>query len=386
VLFKLLDSFVRPILYFASLACRKKVIHLSKSPINISVIKLSALGDILCLVPSIVTIKKFCPSLRISFVTTFRGSPDYIEKLNLFDEIIVLNTSLSGFVASLLSVFSSVHRSDVVVDCDQSYQLSELISLSCPFSIGFYSSVKGRTFSLTVPYSPLSNERYLFYSLFNKLSSCCNLPLPSKPLLVLDSLKHCSISDLTYSKYPELIGFLSKSLPLILLYPGSSLNAIYRRWPLSSFEELYYLLSSKYDVVFVGGPSEVSLIPYLSTFVPESKLFISKLSLYELSIFISNFVDLLIGNDSSLIHLSDLCGVPTFGLFGPNTSSKWGPVAKNSKYFSSLYPCSPCMHPYMNIVPSRCRYQSDTGNAPCMELIEPFQIFSAVNALFDSAH
>ena len=383
MLFKFLDFTIRPVLFFARYLNSRNSIYLRKAPSKLAVIKLSALGDVLCLIPSVITFKKHAPSVRISLVTTFRSSPDFIDRLDVFDEIIVLNTSFLSFFPSFFRTIFSISSSDVVIDCDQSYQLSELITLFCPFSIGFFTSIKGSTFNLSVPYSPSTNERYSFYLLFLKLSSSSGLGLPPDPLLHLDSLNNSSICSDTYSRIPSLKKFLRKSRPLILLYPGSSLNAIYRRWPIACFKTLYSLLSSKYDVCFVGGPSEVSLIPYLSSFVPESKLYISKLSLYELSIFISNSVDLLIGNDSSLIHLSDLLRVPTFGLFGPNSCSKWGPLAENSQSFSLFYPCSPCMHPYINTIPTRCYYPTDSGQAPCMLELDPHLIVSAVNNLLD---
>lgn len=383
MIFKLLDSIIRPLIFICNFFRPRQITTLSATPRMLTVIKLSSLGDILCLLPSIITIKKHYPQIHVTLITTFRSSPAFIEKFNLFDKILVLDTRLHAFPLSFLSAISSVSHSDVVVDCDQTYNLSELITLSCPFSIGFFTSIKGQSFNVSVPYNPLCNERFSFFSLFLKLSECSNISLPLAPLLHLSDFSDYSLSSETYYKFPSLLDFNDKCRPLILLYPGSSLNALYRRWPLSSFKILYSQLIDNYDVIFVGGPSEVPLIPYLSSFVPQSRLFISRLTLFELSVFIANFADLLIGNDSSLIHLSELLNVPTFGLFGPNTSLKWGPLSDHSQSFSLFYPCSPCMHPYINIIPSKCCHQSASGQASCMEEIDPLTISAAVHALLD---
>jgi len=78
--------------------------------------------------------------------------------------------------------------------------------------------------------------------------------------------------------------------------------------------------------------------------------------------------DLLVSNDTGIMHVGAAIGTPTVGLFGPNSPKHWAPVGSRATYvYQTQLPCSPCLNLYANRWPLECA-NSDT--ARCMHDIE----------------
>ncbi|HTP12414.1 MAG TPA: glycosyltransferase family 9 protein, partial [Bacteroidota bacterium] len=84
---------------------------------------------------------------------------------------------------------------------------------------------------------------------------------------------------------------------------------------------------------------------------------------------------LYIGNDSGPLHLATALGVPTVGLFGPESPVFYGPLGDRHTSIYRRLPCSPCMNVYA-AKSFRCPY-----NARCMKEIQVDEVFDALPVL-----
>jgi len=125
------------------------------------------------------------------------------------------------------------------------------------------------------------------------------------------------------------------------LHPGSSgdLGMKNRRWPLEKFKVLAERIIEKYGgtVLVFLGPDESGLTFDAKTgsiFFVTEKLDVAAAMIKKCRLFI--------GNDSSLMHIAAISGVPTIGIFGPANPLRTGPRGLKAGVISGKSGCSPC--------------------------------------------
>lgn len=128
-------------------------------------------------------------------------------------------------------------------------------------------------------------------------------------------------------------------------YPNSQLIACapsaaweMKRWPLAHWKELMPLLPNA-CFVFLGGPAD-TFINDLVAAAPERSLNLAgKLSLDQSSLALK-FVDLVIANDTGLLHVADQMERPTLALIGPTAFGY--PSHSTSETLEVKLWCQPC--------------------------------------------
>ncbi len=121
--------------------------------------------------------------------------------------------------------------------------------------------------------------------------------------------------------------------PLIALHPGSSSGRFHmqsaKRWPVDRFAETARRLQRGMDatVLVMCGPDEKELRPVFRE-VSEGSLFFPEGEIREISGILGE-VDLLVTNDSGLMHIATALNTPVVALFGPTNVNRTAPVWDN---------------------------------------------------------
>lgn len=186
-------------------------------------------------------------------------------------------------------------------------------------------------------------------------------------------------------KIPEKIRLKASSLieesgfagrGIIALAPGAKWPS--KIWPMENFIELAGEMNSAgFSLVILGGKGEEHIGKAISDSISGSIFdFTGSLSILE-SAAVLEESDLLVTNDSSLLHLSEMAGTPVVALFGP-TVEEFGyfPRMKESKVVELDLECRPC---------------SRNGSRPChidtfecMKDIRPSMVISAADQTLKS--
>jgi ADP-heptose:LPS heptosyltransferase len=67
--------------------------------------------------------------------------------------------------------------------------------------------------------------------------------------------------------------------------------------------------------------------------------------------------NLLVSNDTGIMHLGAALGIPAVGLFGPNSPRYWAPLGPRATYvYDTKAPCSPCLNLYTDRWPLECSH------------------------------
>jgi ADP-heptose:LPS heptosyltransferase len=153
----------------------------------------------------------------------------------------------------------------------------------------------------------------------------------------------------------------------------------FRRWQIERFVRLAEELRGRIPrlrVLLTGTETEKELIERFAREYSGQCIDASSLCSIERTIGVLGRCDLLVSNDTGIMHLGAAMGLPTVGLFGPNTPRHWAPIGPRSTYvYDTDVPCSPCIDNYRNRLPTAC---ANAVKSRCMYDISVDSVLAAV--------
>jgi lipopolysaccharide heptosyltransferase I len=160
--------------------------------------------------------------------------------------------------------------------------------------------------------------------------------------------------------------------PLVVIHPGTSEFAAFKRWLPGRYARLADCLVEQRgaDVLVTYGPSDrplaeevVGLMRRRGHLAPRTQ------SLQQLTHLLSR-ADLFIGSDTGPMHMASALGVPVVTLFGPKDPEQTGPYCSRCVVVTADVHCRPCSR-------RRCRGQR------CMTTIQIEPVLAAVLSVLD---
>ena len=127
--------------------------------------------------------------------------------------------------------------------------------------------------------------------------------------------------------------------PRVVLVPGASRRGAIKRWPLRHWTALAEQLKDRFQLRWSLGPEEEDLRAWLpeATGIPA----LPKTDLWTLAAALRQ-ADRVIAPDTGLLHLAVLLGVPVLGLFGGSDPVVAGLPAGAGRILRTGIECSPC--------------------------------------------
>jgi ADP-heptose:LPS heptosyltransferase len=154
--------------------------------------------------------------------------------------------------------------------------------------------------------------------------------------------------------------------PTIALHVGSQ-DREFSRWPVRRFVELAErarIHNRNLSVMLTGTAPERELIDAFISMYSGHAIDASDPGSLMRTAALLKRCNLLVSNDTGIMHLGAALGVPTVGLFGPNSPRYWAPVGPRATYvYDTKVPCSPCLNLYADRWPLGCSH-SEKGR--CM--------------------
>ena len=155
--------------------------------------------------------------------------------------------------------------------------------------------------------------------------------------------------------------------PLVLF--GVSSRGEHKIWPYQNFIKLINEIVKNYSVipVFLGMKEEISLVKKITDELKCEYIDLTGKTELRIACAVISFCKLVVGNDSSLIHIACALDIPVIGLYGPTNPAQVGPYGnKNVVVFKKL-PCNPCG------IKTSCK------DFRCMKEITPDEVFRYVS-------
>ncbi len=369
-LFKFIDRYAGiPLLFAASLFSRKRSDLADLRPKRILVVKFSALGDAILLVPALRSLRRKYPDAEITLVGTnftipfLCTFPEYIGEFISLDLGLILRRPM--YLISIVKQLRSLEF-DLALDFEQWLRLSALLVRfsGAPHRLGFRTARQHRHWGFTCAV----NRSAARHEMWNFLS----LTMPATRTADEASLE-ARINEgglVTAQSFLMTHGW-QKGTPLLIVHPGCGSHGFPREWPPKKYGELIDRMAKHRPAFFVVTGTEDEL-PAMEAVRRSTQ---AALSLYAIST-LADFTALLsmaalfISSNNGAMHLAAALGIPQVALHGPTNSVQWGPLNSRAVTIASNCPSCPCLD---------LGFEYHRTDGYCMEQIDVEDVDNAVN-------
>ncbi len=299
---------------------------------SVLVVRLSALGDVVFALETVAALKRERPDVAIDFLVEdrFRSLLDGHPQLR---DVLVYprrrRTAIPGSVSRLRA-----RRYDVVLDVHGILKSALHVALArAALKVGPAAPAAregaARAYGLVVPMPTPPPHRA---DVGHRLLAAIGLSgVPAAPVLPF------------VAPPPALLA--GTAAPRVLLYPGTSAFAAFKRWPATSFAELARRLDARGVAVLVGfGPGERELAaPVLDASPRVRAVDAGTIGLLGLGGVMQQCA-VVVAADTGPLHLGAAAGARCVALFGPKDDARYGPRAHAVAHEVLWHPvpCRPC--------------------------------------------
>lgn len=313
---------------------------------KILVITLSNIGDVILTTPVIKLLKERFPESSLSVMCSNRVA-ELFHPDPLVENVIVYNKHIPLSKKIELTFRLRKMNYDIVVDLR--HTLFPLF-LGAKYSNAVFKLRKNM------------NIHKRDFHLKDLLELNLNLEIEKK-------LPYIHISEETRK---EVEGMLEKKMgekkKYIVVSPGGGSNA--KLWPKEKFLELCKLIESNFNYKFflVGDKKDRKITEWICNSINSKNQLIDiagETSLLELGEVIKR-ANLLITNDSGILHIGSAVKTPVVALFGPTNEINYGPLGEKTKVIKKEMDCRPCVY-------AQCK-----SSQPCLDKIRVSEVYEAV--------
>jgi len=332
--------------------------HPSSPGARLVLLRLSALGDILRVLPAWANLRGAFPEVRFQAVVEDRHA-FLLEPLPWLEPVIVKRSRLSspaGFLRECRRVAEEIRGADASLDFHgilKSALIPKLAGIPERWGDGVTKEGAGWLQTRPMPFqyqtrydqalglSRAFGERHGIQGLGAFRPVLQGVPLPDPGAVWGHGDK-----------------------PKVVLVPGASRRGAIKRWPLRHWISLALLLRDRFELRWSLGPEEEALRTWLpgETQVPA----LPKLGLWELAGALRQ-ADRVISPDTGLLHLAVVLGVPVLGIYGASDPVIAGLPEGAGEILRTGIACSPCRERH-------CRRRQ------CMEELLPEWVASRLSA------
>jgi len=335
-------------------------------------IKLFGLGDLVLILPTVQALRQALPEASLTLVTCGLGY-EVFRRNSLFDR--VLDCNPRGWIEfeQGLRQFRK-EKFDVVLDFEQRSLKSLRIAAAthAPVRAGFVAAKSpGRGVAYTHPvlYNPDQHMVHTFADIARVLV----------PIGPFDALIPLPVSKEAHSRADLFLKeFVGARNPVVGIQAGCNpTNLAQRIWDLERFAAFAdgVITDCNAAVVFTGSAEEVSLNQeIISRMRHRAVNAAGVLTTMEETIALISACDLFLSSDTGTLHIAAAQGVPTIGLFGPDSSIRYRPFGSGNCAFHEWVPCSPCNHAEYGVV-------GGCATKACLRAIQPDMVLDKARAL-----
>ncbi len=351
---------------------------LINNPENILIIRLSAIGDVINVLPSLRLLRSHFPNSKITWLVEDRASAILTGHPDI-DEVIVYprkkwqsgilkpNKSLN-IISESLSFYKRLRRQhyDLVIDFQGNLKSAVMNLITGSGNrLGFGKSHSKEFNYLSTQYHahPVVKKTHRIeknLSLLKELGIETKFLRPELPV---------SRQDKEYIS--EFINRnANPSLPIIIIHPGTSKFGTFKQWSPRNYTLLADMILEKYrtNVIFTWGPGEFNVVEKIIEKMKRKALPACETNSIKQLIELINRATIFVGGDTGPLHIASIMDIPVVGIYGPKDPTIYGPYHGNAIVIKKDIPCSPCK-------------KRTCGDPICMSSILPEDVFRGVEKL-----
>lgn len=336
-------------------------------PQRIAVLKHRYIGDTLLTIPFLESLRHQYPEAHLTLLV----SPGFLPLMSQcpwIDEVQGFEPHESGFWSAMGTLRAGQYDRIYLLKRSLSTALMSWLA-GIPERIGFNTEGRGCLLTRSIPYrSHHVHEAQCYLDLLEDPNS----QRPGAPL-------SCAVYPwLTTPVPPAVLAQLDHNRPRVVIHPTSTNPA--KCWPVQHYVSLCRQLLAVADVqlVFLGTLDDYPLVHQLFAQLPSERLgqclnLCGHTSLTE-SMALLAHMDLVVGNDSGMIHMAAAMDRPVIALFGPMDPKQWAPLSPKAMVLTHPnLPCRPCRLKItcQQTFPCLVEISPDTVLQLCLQHLQP---------------
>jgi lipopolysaccharide heptosyltransferase I len=297
------------------------------------VVRLSALGDLLFALETVAALKRERPDLRVEFLVEDRFAALLAGHPQLDCVHVYPRRNKLRILTSLMTMRR--RRFDAILDLHgilkSAFQV-RLLRAGCRVGYARPGAREGshRFYDVQVAMpTPLPHRADMGHLLLAELGLSGR---PAPPALAASQVPRGVLDGLAE--------------PLVVLHPGTSGFAAFKRWPAERFGELAAKLVDRgIGVAVTHGPGEAELAEMVARRAPGVRLVDGgELGLLGLAAILGR-ASVVVAADTGPLHIAAAMGTRCVAIFGPKDPARYGPRAHDGLQHEVVFhsvPCRPC--------------------------------------------
>jgi lipopolysaccharide heptosyltransferase II len=344
--------------------------------VKVLVVKIAAIGDFLMATPALRALKHDPKITGVhllagkSIATVVRGNPD-LDGIFLLDDRRIFHGGLLAKAAEVLKVSWALRREKFAIGFNfhRDWRFNIILFLAgCKRRIGFSRGGR-RSLLLTEGVAVDGIKHHVFHY--------CDL-LKGLGIFCLDFKLEFPLAEAEAAHAVEKFLKPSGLRDYVVLAPGGAANVKEemesRRWPMEHFAALAgMLLGAGKRVVLVGSGSDAAIAVRIQAAQPAVVDLADRTTLTEAAAILKR-AQLVVCNDSGLMHLAAAVGARVISIFGPTHPGEKKPLSEGSVavWKGEGMDCSPCYHD--GVFP-------ECDHVSCLKKITPQEIFELIQSI-----
>lgn len=308
------------------------------------------LGNFIMYTPALCLLRERYPTARIDLqVGNNTGCEEVLAGASLFDNIYNLPyaAGISAWIKRAAEIGEARYDLTINEFHSHSWPLALLVAASgAPFRLGHVTSPGwSRRFSR---YSFVFNLPVVMQEDQHEIDRYVDLVAAAGANRITArearTFIHLTDADRTFAK-----AFLDnksrEAKTIIGFQPGTSASMRWKQWPVDRYREVVgRIAAEKPDarIVLFGSPAEEAMIREVAKGLEgRVSLAAGKTSVKQVAALIEQ-CDLLVCNDSGLMHAAVAVGTPVVAIYGPTDIRRTSPLGERNTIIRHELPCSPC--------------------------------------------
>ncbi len=351
---------------------------ITDKPKKILIIRLSAIGDVVHVLPALRLLRSSFPVAKIAWLVEdkaseiLKGHPD-IDEVIIFPRRkwqrgILMAGLITDILPEIYSFYKKIHGEDydLVIDFQGNLKsgIMNLITGS-ENRVGF-----GRDYCKEFNYLSTQYQVYptgkRMHRVEKNLSILRWLGIDNefqRPELPVSREDEKYITEFTNTE-------INPSLPIIIIHPGTSRFGAFKQWPVQNYTLLADMILAEFksNIVFTWGPGEKDSVNEIIRNMKHKATPACETKSIKQLVELLRRASLFIGGDTGPLHIASILDIPVVGIYGPKDPEIYGPFNDRSIVIKKDIPCSPCR-------------KRTCGDPVCMASILPEDVFSGMNNL-----
>lgn len=339
------------------------------------------LGNFIMYTPALKLLRQRYPNARIDLqVGNATGCEEVLAGAGLFDHIYNLpySAGVSEWIAHARKIRAI--RYDVTINefHSHSWPLALLVSMSgAPFRLGHVTSPGWSrrfsrysfVFNMPIRMSEDQHEIDRYLDLVGALDARPNTDSPPGTFIHLER-EDREFASAFFGDKP-----LEPQSKIIGVQPGTSPTMRWKQWPAERYREVIervIAVRPNAQIVLFGSAGEREMIDEMASgFGPNVRVAAGKTTVKQVAALIER-CDLLLCNDSGLMHVAGAVGTPVVAIYGPTDIKRTAPLGAEDTVVRHELPCSPCFKLEGDDQVHLCPHHD------CLMTIEPVEVFQIV--------